>query len=77
MSTLKIASRWAKRWSKFFTEATNKKITLCLSPREAGKSYFIMQRLKRPYAIQRLRALKLLQQSHITCSRKHIKGRGC
>ena len=77
MSYLKIARRRAKRWSKFYTIQTNQKISFYLSPRGAGKSYFMLERLKNPYIIRRFRALKLSQQKHITCSRKHIKGRGC
>ena len=75
MSLLKIARRWAKRWSKVFTDATNKRISLVLSDREAGKTYFMMQRLKNVKVIRRFRALKQIR--HITCSRKYIKGRGC
>lgn len=76
MSTLGIAKRWTKRWSKIFTEATNKKISFYLSPRRVGKYYFIIERLKRPHAIKRLKAFNRSQKSHLTCSRKHIKRRG-
>ena len=76
MSNLKIASRWAKRWSRYFTDATNSRIRIYLMPREYGKTYMILQRLKKPKIIRSFKKLAM-NKSHRTCSRKRIKGRGC
>lgn len=76
MSNLKTASRWAKRWSHYYTDATNSKIRIYLMPRESGKTYMILQRLKKPKIIRLFKKLAM-NKSHRTCSRKHIKGRGC
>ena len=78
MSDIKTASRWINRWSKIYTDATMAKIKFYLMPREYGKSYAIFARLKRPSILRKFRRLALPEgKHHITCSRKHIKGRGC
>lgn len=77
MSIIKEAKKWASMWSNVFTDATNSKITLQLSPRYTGKAYFILQRLKKPRMIRAFKKIVLYEArlKKITCSRKHIRRR--
>ena len=77
MGIIKEARKWASRWSNVFTDATNAKIAFQISPRYTGKSYFILQRLKRPRIIRAFRKIVLYEARlrKRSCSRKHIRRR--
>lgn len=77
MSIIKEASKWANRWSDVFTDATNSRIVFRLSPRYAGKSYFILQRLKKPRIIRAFKKLALYEarMPRIRYTRKNIRRR--
>ena len=78
MSDIKTAKRWANRWSKFYTDATNSKIKFYLMPREYGKSSIILRRLRNFKALRALENLAMHKYKHrVKCSRVKIKGRGC
>ena len=78
MSDIKTAKRWANRWSKFYTDATNAKIKFYLMPREYGKSSIILRRLRRFKELKALERLALHKIRHrVKCSRIKIKRRGC
>ena len=76
MSNVKTSARWINRWSKIFTDITTHKMRFYLVSRNYGKSYFVLQRLKRPALLKKFRRLSLLEYNHHkNCSRKHIKRR--
>ena len=78
MSDIKTASRWAKRWGKIYTDATNAKIKFFLMPREYGKSNIILRRLRNFRALKALENSAMYKYKHLVkCSRVKIKGRGC
>ena len=76
MNNIRLASKSCNRWSKFFTEATTKRVKLFLMPRAYGKAYFFVERLKKPKMLKAMKRLYLFSAKHLTCSRKKIKGRG-
>ena len=77
MTVLKTAKRWANRWSRYFTDATNSKISFYLVPRGYGLAHFALERLKKPRMLKALKKLALSKYIHkLKCSRKKIKRRG-
>ena len=78
MSDLKIAKRWARRWSKYYTDITNSKITFWLKSRGYGMAHTLLKRLKHPKMIKALKKLAThtKHQKKLKCSRKHVKRRG-
>ena len=78
MSDLKTARRWANRWSKIYTDATNAKIKFFLMPRNFGKNSIILSRLRNFKALKALEKLAMYKYRHrVKCSRTRIKRRGC
>lgn len=77
MGILKETKKWASRWVSIFTDTTNTRIALQISGRYAGKSYYILQKLKRPRIIRAFKKIALYEAriKKITCSRKHIRRR--
>ena len=81
MSLLKNSSKLLKRWEKLYRRAFNcKGFKFILSPREAGKSWFINQRLKQcknVLVIRKFGRIDLYVKPKYTHSRIKIKRRGC